>query len=211
MVQLPGRIMRSRLLQIASCLLLTAATASAAQAIDLSQQRQYYDEAKRALAKGDEGPYLRYSQALSDYPLTPYLAYDELTARLKSASNEEIEGFLAQHGDLPQANWMKLRWLRWLSERGEWATFASMTTPSSTSPSWTASTANTSSAPANAPKALPALRSCGTWASRNLLRVTRCLRCGRPKVSSPKPDAGSEPNWQHRRATTHWRTIWSRP
>lgn len=115
--------MRSRLLHIASCLLLTAATC-AAQAADLTLQRQYYDEAKRALAKGDKGPYLRYAQALSDYPLTPYLAYDELTARLKTASNQEIEGFLAKHGDLPQANWMKLRWLRWLAERGEWNTFA---------------------------------------------------------------------------------------
>ena len=115
--------MRSRLFQIVSCLLLSAATASAAQALDLSQQRQYYDEAKRALANGDKGPYLRYAQALSDYPLTPYLAYDELTARLKNASNQEIERFLAVHGDLPQANWMKLRWLRWLAERGEWDTF----------------------------------------------------------------------------------------
>ena len=59
----------------------------------------------------------------ADYPLEPYLAYDELTARLKFASNAEIEKFLAEHGDLPQANWMKLRWLRWLSERGDWATF----------------------------------------------------------------------------------------
>ncbi|WP_434771324.1 transglycosylase SLT domain-containing protein [Pseudomonas entomophila] len=114
--------MRSRLLTLASCLLLTAA--ASAQAADLTLQRQYYDEAKRALAKGDKGPYLRNAQALSDYPLTPYLAYDELTARLKSASNEEIEAFLAAHGDLPQANWMKLRWLRWLAERGDWATFA---------------------------------------------------------------------------------------
>ncbi|MBJ9975339.1 transglycosylase SLT domain-containing protein [Pseudomonas sp. S75] len=116
--------MRSRLFQFVSCLVFTAATASAAQAIDITQQRQYYDEAKRALAKGDKGPYLRYADALADYPLTPYLAYDELTARLKTASNEEIERFLAQHGDLPQANWMKLRWLRWLSERGDWKTFA---------------------------------------------------------------------------------------
>ncbi|AMA45452.1 transglycosylase SLT domain-containing protein [Pseudomonas alabamensis] len=114
--------MRSRLLTLASCLLLTAA--AGAQAADLTLQRQYYDEAKRALAKGDKGPYLRNAQVLSDYPLTPYLAYDELTARLKSASNEEIEAFLAAHGDLPQANWMKLRWLRWLAERGDWATFA---------------------------------------------------------------------------------------
>ncbi|WP_342651101.1 transglycosylase SLT domain-containing protein [Pseudomonas sp. REB1044] len=116
--------MRSRLFHFVSCLVFSAATASAAHATDITQQRQYYDEAKRALAKGDKEPYLRYAQALSDYPLTPYLAYDELTARLKTASNEEIEGFLAKHGDLPQANWMKLRWLRWLAERGDWKTFA---------------------------------------------------------------------------------------
>lgn len=107
-----------------SYLVFVCATAvQTAQAVDISTQRQYYDEAKRALAKGDSGPYFRYSQALRDYPLEPYLAYDELTARLKSASNAEIEKFLAEHGDLPQANWMKLRWLRWLAERGDWATF----------------------------------------------------------------------------------------
>ena len=115
--------MRSRLFNFLSCLLLSATAVQTAQAVDLTTQRQYYDEAKRALAKGDTGPYMQYSQALADYPLTPYLAYDELTARLKSASNQEIEQFLAKNGDLPQANWMKLRWLRWLAERGDWQTF----------------------------------------------------------------------------------------
>ncbi len=115
--------MRSRLLSVLSCLFVCATAVQSAQAVDISTQRQYYDEAKRALAKGDSGPYFRYSQALRDYPLEPYLAYDELTARLKSASNAEIEKFLAEHGDLPQANWMKLRWLRWLTERGDWETF----------------------------------------------------------------------------------------
>ncbi|SDZ29975.1 transglycosylase SLT domain-containing protein [Pseudomonas sp. NFIX28] len=114
--------MRSRLFSLLSCLLLSASVQTV-QAADLSLQRQYYDEAKRALAKGDSGPYFRYSQVLADYPLEPYLAYDELTARLKTASNAEIEKFLREHGDLPQANWMKLRWLRWLAERGDWATF----------------------------------------------------------------------------------------
>ena len=115
--------MRSRLFNFLSCLLLTSCAVQAAQAADLTQQRQLYDAAKRALAKGDSGPYFNNAAALSSYPLTPYLAYDELTARLKSANNEEIETFLAQHGDLPQANWMKLRWLRWLAERGDWTTF----------------------------------------------------------------------------------------
>lgn len=116
--------MSRRLLKLFSCLIISATALSAAQAASLSQQRQYYDEAKRALDKGDSGPYRRYASALSDYPLEPYLAYTELTARLKSASNAEIERFLADHGDLPQASWMKLRWLRWLAERGDWATFA---------------------------------------------------------------------------------------
>ncbi|UTW08433.1 transglycosylase SLT domain-containing protein [Pseudomonas benzenivorans] len=115
--------MRGRLLFLLSCFCLSATTVASAQATSLDQQRQYYDEAKRALAKGNSEPYRRYANALRDYPLEPYLAYDELTARLKSASNGEIEKFLAEHGDLPQAGWMKLRWLRWLAERGEWQTF----------------------------------------------------------------------------------------
>ena len=113
--------MRGRLFSLLSCLLITATTL--AQAASLPEQRQMYDQAKAALAKGDSGPYQRYASALKDYPLEPYLAYDELTARLKWASNEEIERFLDDHGDLPQANWMKLRWLRWLAERGDWKTF----------------------------------------------------------------------------------------
>jgi soluble lytic murein transglycosylase len=115
--------MRGRLSSICFCLLFTVVTLETTQAASLQQQRQYYDEAKRALAKGDSGPYRRYASALRDYPLEPYLAYDELTARLKTASNDEVEKFLAEHGDLPQASWMKLRWLRLLAARGDWRPF----------------------------------------------------------------------------------------
>ncbi len=115
--------MRGRLSSICFCLLFTAVTIETTQAASLLQQRQYYDEAKRALAKGDSSPYRRYASQLRDYPLEPYLAYDELTARLKTASNEEVEKFLAEHGDLPQASWMKLRWLRLLAARGDWRPF----------------------------------------------------------------------------------------
>ncbi len=114
--------MRGPLLSLL-CGLLCPLLALDAQAASLQQQRLYYDEANRAQSKGDAGPYQRYASALQDYPLEPYLAYDELTHRLKWASNDEIETFIADHGDLPQIGWMKLRWLRWLAERGEWQTF----------------------------------------------------------------------------------------
>ena len=115
--------MRGRLSSVCLCLFFTVVPLEPTQAASLQQQRQFYDEAKRALAKGDSGPYRRHANALRDYPLEPYLAYDELTARLKTASNDEVEKFLAEHGDLPQASWMKLRWLRLLAARGDWRPF----------------------------------------------------------------------------------------
>ncbi len=121
--------MRGRLSSICFCLLFTAAIVETSEAASLQQQRQYYDEAKRALDKGDSGPYRRHASALRDYPLEPYLAYDELTARLKTASNDEVEKFLAEHGDLPQASWMKLRWLRLLAARGDWRPFVAHYNP----------------------------------------------------------------------------------
>ncbi|TYP65604.1 transglycosylase SLT domain-containing protein [Stutzerimonas stutzeri] len=121
--------MRGRLSSVCLCLFFTVVTLETTQAASLQQQRQFYDEAKRALAKGDSGPYRRYANALRDYPLEPYLAYDELTARLKTASNDEVEKFLAGHGDLPQASWMKLRWLRLLAARGDWRPFVAYYDP----------------------------------------------------------------------------------
>ena len=116
--------MRSRLSRLVPAVLLGALfLIPAAHAGDLALQRQYYDQAKAALAKGNSAPYFQYKAMLADYPLEPYLAYDELTARLPGASNEEVEGFIAAHGDLPQINWLKLRWLRMLAERGDWPTF----------------------------------------------------------------------------------------
>ncbi|WP_462382398.1 transglycosylase SLT domain-containing protein [Pseudomonas sp. Marseille-QA0892] len=122
--------MRDRLISLCCVLGFALLSVQSAQAASLAQQRQYYNEAKAALEKGNAEPYRRYAQALAGYPLEPYLAYDELTARLKTASNSEIRTFLANHGDLPQANWMKLRWLRWLAERGEWQTFVDYYDPS---------------------------------------------------------------------------------
>ena len=115
--------MRSRFFSLLFCLSPILFAALDTQAASLGEQRALYDQAKRALAKGDAGPYLRSRQALRDYPLEPHLAYDELTARLKTASNREVEEFLAEHGDLPQIGWMKLRWLRLLAERGDWKAF----------------------------------------------------------------------------------------
>jgi len=89
----------------------------------LADKRQEYLAAQKALSAGKISLYRKHLGALKDYPLAAYLEYEELSQRLKTASDLEIASFIDQHQDLPQINWMRLRWLRWLAERGDWQKF----------------------------------------------------------------------------------------
>jgi soluble lytic murein transglycosylase len=111
-----------RLFTLIACLAATLFTLTS-QAASLNQQRQWYDAARTALQKGNDGPYRRHAEALRAYPLEPYLAYESLNRRLGSASNRELGKFFTEHGDLPQAGRLKLRWLRLLAERRDWQPF----------------------------------------------------------------------------------------
>ena len=121
--------MRSLYLLPLSLLLTLCSPLTTVQAASLAQQRVIYDQAQAALSKNDTSVYFSNRVALRDYPLTPYLAYDELTQRLSTASSAEVERFLLEHGDLPQIKWMKLRWLRLLSERNQWPLFLKYYSP----------------------------------------------------------------------------------
>ncbi len=105
---------------LASSLVLTSLPASAAS---ISSQRSLYTQAKAAMDKKDPTVYLANQRQLKNYPLTPYLAYEELSLRLDSASTQEVERFLKAHDDLPQSRWLKLRWLRNLAKNYDWKTF----------------------------------------------------------------------------------------
>lgn len=115
--------MSTRWRYLLGCLVCSWLLINYSHAYSLTEQRAMYDEAEHALTKHNPAPYRRYAHALQDYPLTSYLAYEELSMRLKQASDQEIEAFIQTHADLPQIGWMKLRWLRWLAARGEWSTF----------------------------------------------------------------------------------------
>lgn len=109
-----------RYLATLGCSMLVSLTA---QAASLEEQRNYYDQAKEALSKGNPLIYYSYKKALQSYPLEPYLAYMELNIRLPLASNTEVEQFLTKYADLPQIRWLEMRWLRLIAQRGNWDTF----------------------------------------------------------------------------------------
>lgn len=115
--------MRTGFLSLLTAGLLLVTALPAQSAPQLQQQRQLYTQIKTDLEAGKTDSFLANRQTLSSYPLLPYLTYDELTLRLRNASNDEVIAFIDQHPDLPQLRWLKLRWLRLLAERGNWPLF----------------------------------------------------------------------------------------
>ncbi len=115
--------MRIRFLSLVTSGLFLALALPAQADSRLQQQRSLYKKAKTELEAGRTETWLANQSVLRDYPLSAYLAYDALTLRLPSASNNEVESFFNEHPDLPQLRWMKLRWLRQLADRGDWALF----------------------------------------------------------------------------------------
>jgi len=86
----------------------------------LGEQRVQYDQAMSALKAGQIQRYQGLLPNLQDYPLYPYLLLEELNKRRNTASLQEIESFLAAHGDLPGAQALKTSWLLRLAREGQW-------------------------------------------------------------------------------------------
>jgi soluble lytic murein transglycosylase len=104
-------------------LLLLLFALSVAQAQELTQQRQTYRLAQLALKAGQIEVFRRFQAQLKDYPLYPYLVYEELKRRLASAPDAEIEGFLETYADTPLASLMRGHWLYQLYRQDRWAEF----------------------------------------------------------------------------------------
>lgn len=112
----------SRLLSLCTAAILALSIAMPAQADRLQQQRAQYDQTMSRLNSGQAlDPSVVRSALLQDYPLTPYLVMKDLENRLSRASTQEVEAFLVSHGDLPQAQRLKNRWLNQLASRGDFA------------------------------------------------------------------------------------------
>ena len=62
---------------------------------DLTKQRYHYELAKAALKKGNTTAFTKHYALLGDYPLVPYLDYNQLKKRIHKATIAELETFLA--------------------------------------------------------------------------------------------------------------------
>ena len=60
----------------------------------LSKQRQHYMQARQALAARDRQKFESLASGLQDYPLYPYLRYEELMRDIDKASEARVRQFL---------------------------------------------------------------------------------------------------------------------
>jgi soluble lytic murein transglycosylase len=93
---------------------------SSAQGTNVEQQRHRFLQAEQSLKQGDRSRYQSLLGRLRDYPLYPYLLFEDLRQRLASASSHEIGAFLHRFADTPLAPRLRYRWLRSLAKHHSW-------------------------------------------------------------------------------------------
>ncbi|MDP1708538.1 MAG: transglycosylase SLT domain-containing protein [Gammaproteobacteria bacterium] len=89
----------------------------------LEQQRSGFLAARQALDKGDMKTYQRLADQLRDYPLYPYLRYDELRQRIADVPEGEIRDFLSRYSDSAVSSRLRAAWLSALISAKQWQTY----------------------------------------------------------------------------------------
>lgn len=100
-----------------------ASMGSSAPTTDLESQRQLFKIAQHALHTNDLDAYEPLKAELLDYPLYPYLRYEELRQRLDQTSDQEVEDFLTEYRDTPLSYRLRGAWLKSLADTGRWSKF----------------------------------------------------------------------------------------
>lgn len=68
---------------------------------------------------------------MQDYPLYPYLLYQDLKRRIAKVPDDQIIAFLHDYRDTPIADHLRYKWLRNRARRGRWGTVINHYVPSS--------------------------------------------------------------------------------
>ncbi|MET0355229.1 MAG: transglycosylase SLT domain-containing protein [Cellvibrio sp.] len=86
-------------------------------------ERIYYMEAQKALDKKQFARYRELLPNIRNYPLLPYLEYEELGDRLMSLPTKEVEQFFTRYPSSYVGERLRHRWLRVLAIKELWAEY----------------------------------------------------------------------------------------
>ena len=100
------------------CLLLVVGSVNAGP--DYTHERRAYQTALSHLAAGRVTQYHAVRKTLNQYPLAPWLDFQEHKNRLATLSVAEIDAFEARYPDLPAAPEIRERWLKAMAAKSNW-------------------------------------------------------------------------------------------
>jgi soluble lytic murein transglycosylase len=89
-------------------------------AADIYASRQLYQRALVDLHDGRSQQFETAKASLVDYPLYPYLEFEDLHRRLRDLTPSEVQAFRDRYADTPLAGRMNEAWLLELARRGAW-------------------------------------------------------------------------------------------
>lgn len=94
-------------------------TASAMDQRTMSQ-RQTFTNAEHALQQGRLSTYQRLARKLKDYPLYPYLKFEEIKRNLHRNNYKDVRRFLQDNHGTPLAGRLQYLWLKSLAHKHRW-------------------------------------------------------------------------------------------
>ena len=100
-------------------------TPAALESSQLLAQRQYYLNAKKALLADDIGSYQQLRKQLADYPLLPYLDYQQLYHRIDTDPYQDVDIFLDQNQNSYLGQLFLRQWLDYLASQQRWHEYLS--------------------------------------------------------------------------------------
>ena len=88
-----------------------------------ADDRSKFLEARQALHAGQLDQFQRLEADLHDYPLYPYLQYDQLSTTLGKTRDADMQAFLDTYADSPLAERLRRSWLSYLAKQHQWPRF----------------------------------------------------------------------------------------
>lgn len=103
--------------------------ADPAKMVDRTQARKDYAAARKALNENRLQAYRQLLPKLHDYPLLPYLEYEEIGRRLHSLPKADVAAFFENYPHSFLADRLAHRWLRTLASQQKWADYREFYVP----------------------------------------------------------------------------------
>lgn len=90
----------------------------------LEKQRKQFIQAESLLKQNKVSAYNKLRTQLNDYPLAPYLDYQQALRSLETSKSSQIGAFIEKHSDSPIANRLNRTWLNHLNKKKQWKNYS---------------------------------------------------------------------------------------